>query len=77
LLFSAFPGLALQGPVAFGKGLTADSCGGSFGFGLSSEHGKPHRIPSWLVNATSTPELDDRNPALAFCQWPRFYFVGV
>jgi hypothetical protein len=58
------------------KGLTADSCGSSFGFGLSSEHDKPHRIPSWLVNATSTPELDHRNPARAFCQWRKLYFVG-
>jgi hypothetical protein len=31
--FPAFPGLALQSPVAFGERLTADSCGGSFGFG--------------------------------------------
>jgi hypothetical protein len=74
-LFSAFPGFALQNPVALGKGLTADSCGGSFGFGLSSENGKPHRIPSWLVNATSTPELGDCKPSLTFCQWLRLYFV--
>jgi hypothetical protein len=61
--------------VAFGKGLTADSCGGSFGFGLPSKNGKPHRIPSWLVNATNTPELVDRNPTLDFCQWPKLHFV--
>jgi hypothetical protein len=71
LLFSAFPVLALQVPVALGKGLTADSCGGSFGFGMPSEHGKPHRIPSWLVNIASAPELDNRNPARAFCQWSK------
>jgi len=44
LLFSAFLGLALQGPVAFGKGLTADSCGGSFGFSLSLRQPAPNSL---------------------------------
>ena len=60
--------LALQSPVAFGEGLAADSCGDSSGLGSSSENGKPHRIPFWPVNATSTPELDDSMRAGCFCQ---------
>ena len=39
-----------------GEGLTADSCGGSSGLALPW---KSHRIPSWPINAISTPERID------------------
>jgi len=67
--------LRLQGPVAFGEGLTANSCGGSFGFGLSFENDKPHRIPFWLINAISAPERGQSQTIADYLSTPKVQFV--
>jgi len=51
----------------FREGLTADSCGGSSGFG-PHRNGGSHRIPSSPINAISAPELPELKRVRCMCQ---------
>jgi hypothetical protein len=57
------------------KGSPPTVAGAASDLACRQQNGEPHRIPFWLVNATSTPELDHRTPVCVFCQWPSFILL--
>jgi hypothetical protein len=56
------------------EGLTADSCGAAPDL-AGRRDGKPHRIPSWLINAITTPERSELLGPVLFVSTTRFCFV--
>ena len=55
--FSAFPGLAWQGPVARERRDSPPTVAGAAPDLPCRRNGAAHRIPSWPINVIGTPEL--------------------
>ena len=58
----------LEAQWHFREGLTAYSCGRSFGFGPLSINNGPHRIPICLVDVTAKPEPGNLKPSQSLSQ---------
>src|SRR5262249_41644196 len=57
----AFPDFARQNPVAFERRIRRRQLRGQLRTCHCRWNGVAHRIPSWLINAISTPELHGLN----------------